>query len=66
MIEVVKLNPFKSASFGAIMYTISAFGVVNYVQNWLYIFPILLGSWIGTYITIKYEKYKKDKNIMNI
>jgi hypothetical protein len=53
-IEVTKKKPFNAASVGAIMHFMIAFGVLSYVENYLYVFPLALGSFVGTYITIKY------------
>jgi len=58
-LEVVSLKPFKSATIGSFMHVLLAFGVINYTENWLYIFPLILGSWIGTYAVVRWEKTKK-------
>ena len=54
-LSVTKKKPFISASIAALMHFLIAFGVLNYVQNYLYVIPIALGSWIGTYLVVKYE-----------
>lgn len=51
-IAVTKRQPAKAATVGALMYFLLAFGVLNYVHNYLYIIPIALGSWIGTYLVV--------------
>lgn len=53
-IAVTKKKPVTSASVGAIMHFMIAFGVLNYVQNYLYIFPLAIGSWIGTYLFVRF------------
>lgn len=53
-IAVTKKKPMTSASVGAIMHFMIAFGVLNYVQNYLYIFPLAIGSWFGTYLVVKF------------
>jgi hypothetical protein len=35
--------------------------VLNYVQNYLYLIPLALGSWIGTFIIVKKELHKTNK-----
>lgn len=57
-LSVANLKSTSAATFGAILYTISAFGVLNYVENLLYIVPMVLGGWFGTYWAIKKEKEK--------
>ena len=61
-LEVVELRPFHSATIGALMHFLLALGVVSYTDNWLYIFPLALGSWIGTFFVVSKEKKKKQPN----
>ena len=61
-LEVVALRPFKSATIGAGMHLLLAFGVLNYTENWLYIFPLIIGSWVGTFYLIRFEQKKSLKN----
>ncbi len=55
---VANLKASSAATFGALLYAISAFGVLNYVENLLYIIPMVIGGWLGTYYAIKKEKQK--------
>lgn len=59
-LEVVELNPIRAANIGTIMHFLLAFGVISYTQNWLYVLPLALGSWIGTYLVVKHAKRKKE------
>lgn len=44
-----------AASFtGAALYSLGAVGVMNYTHNALYLIPLSLGAFIGTYIAVKY------------
>lgn len=54
-IVVTKKKPLAAASVGALMHFLIAFGVLNYVQNYLYVIPLALGSFIGTYLMVRYE-----------
>ncbi len=54
-IVVTKKKPVAAASVGALMHFMIAFGVLNYVQNYLYLIPLALGSWIGTYVVVRYD-----------
>lgn len=58
-LDVANYKPFRAATTGALIHFFLAFGVINYTQNWLYIFPLALGSWIGIYLLVKREKIKK-------
>ena len=51
-IEVVRLRPARAATTGALIYVLSAFGIVNLVHNALYIIPLALGGWLGTFIVV--------------
>lgn len=55
-IAVTKQRPVASASVGALMHFLIAFGVLNYVQNYLYLIPLALGSWVGTYLIVSLDK----------
>ncbi|EKE21874.1 MAG: hypothetical protein ACD_7C00099G0006 [uncultured bacterium] len=58
-LSVVKKKPLVASSIGALMHFLLAFGVINYVQNYLYIIPLALGSWLGTYFIVSREKNKE-------
>jgi len=47
---------FKSANISAILIVMSLYGTIEVVKNYWFIIPIALGSWLGTYITIKFQK----------
>lgn len=59
-LSVARLNAFASANTGALMHFLLAFGVLSYVENFLYIFPIAIGSWLGTFYIIM-SKQGKNK-----
>jgi hypothetical protein len=54
-IKVTEKRPATAATIGALMHFIIAFGVLSYVQNFLYVVPIAIGSWFGTYTMVHYE-----------
>lgn len=53
-LAVTKNKPIAAASVEATMHFLIAFGVLNYVQNYLYVLPLAVGSWLGTYFVVKY------------
>lgn len=61
-ITVIKKRPIASATTGALMHFLIAFGVLNYVQNYLYIIPLALGSWVGTYMVVKWD-LRRDNQV---
>ena len=39
---------------GSMLYSLGAVGVMSYTHNVLYIIPLSLGAFVGTYIAVKY------------
>jgi len=65
-LQVTKKKPFSSATTGALMHFILALGVLGYVQNYLYLIPLAMGSWVGTFLIVKREKnLKTGSNILH-
>lgn len=60
-IAVGRLLPARAATTGSIMYFLLAVGVVNYSHNPLYLGSVVIGSWIGTFAVVEYERRKKAK-----
>jgi tryptophan-rich sensory protein len=52
-IQVTKKKPFSAATTGALMHFLLAVGVLSYVENYLYLIPLALGSWVGTYLVVR-------------
>jgi len=63
-LEITNCKPAQAATTGSLLHFLLAFGVISYTQNWLYIFPLAIGSWLGTYYYVKSEKNKNK--IVNI
>ena len=51
---VVKRRRFPAATWSSIWYLLSSFAVINYTQDWNYVFFAAVGSFIGAYLTITY------------
>lgn len=58
-LAVTRLEPKRAAFTAASIYFLLAVGVLNYTQNPLYVLPIVLGSWCGTYFSVRSELRKK-------
>lgn len=54
--QVTKRKPFAAATTGALIHVLVAIGVLSYVQNYLYIIPLVLGSWVGTFLVVRNEQ----------
>lgn len=42
-------NTFAAANWSLVIYLTGAFGVLLYVENWLYIVPSVVGGYIGSW-----------------
>lgn len=51
-LSIVELKPFKAATVGAFIYLLSAYGVINFVANPVYIAAMCAGGWLGTFISV--------------
>ena len=59
---IVNKNKSMAASIAAVMYALIAVGTINYIENYLYIIPMALGAWVGTYGSMYLmEKFEGDK-----
>ena len=65
ILAVNKLRAMRSANISATLYVLSAIGTLGYVDNILYIIPIITGTWLGTYVSLtiasKYKIKKRNK-----
>lgn len=54
-----------AATWSSIWYLLSAFAVISYTQNWVYVLFAAGGSWIGAYLSITFMRArpprKKDR-----
>jgi hypothetical protein len=41
-----------AATWSSVWYLLSAFAVISYTRNWLYVGFAALGSWIGAYLSM--------------
>jgi len=41
-----------AATWSSVWYLLSAFAVINYTRNWLYVGFAALGSWVGAYLSM--------------
>ena len=55
-IQIAKRHAFRAATTSGVMHFLLAVGVLNYVHNFLYVIPLAIGSWIGTYIIVRWHK----------
>lgn len=60
----IKIDERKSVAagiWGSAIYLCGAFGVMSYTQDKTLIIPAIIGSFVGTYLTVEYKKRKEKK-----
>jgi hypothetical protein len=53
VISVGKRAAFQAAVISSMLYSLAAYGVVTYSKNFLYVIPLALGAFLGTYVVVK-------------
>ena len=61
ILYVSRLQAVKAGLCSMVIYSLLAFGVISYSSNVLYLIPLSLGAFLGTYLTVCYEARKKAK-----
>jgi len=51
---VTARRPSRAASWSALWYLLSAFAVISYTGNSIYVIFAAAGSWIGAYFSVRY------------
>lgn len=50
--SVSQRKRFAAASWSSVWYLLSAFAVISYTSNWLYVLFAAAGSWVGGFFSI--------------
>jgi uncharacterized membrane protein YfcA len=48
-----------AATWSSVWYLLSAFAVISYTKNWVYVCFAAVGSWIGAYLSMTWLKKGK-------
>ena len=51
---VMQRQPSRAASWSALWYLLSAFAVISYTGNSIYVIFAASGSWMGAYLSVRY------------
>jgi hypothetical protein len=51
--SIIHRKDVAAANWSALSYMLSAFAVISFTNNWIYVLFAALGSWIGAYATMK-------------
>jgi hypothetical protein len=55
-----------AASWSSVWYLLSAFAVISYTKNWMYVGFAAAGSWVGAYISMTLLKKPKRSGAVDI
>ncbi len=55
ILEVGRRRAFRAAALSSVIYGLLAYGILTYSHNPLYIVPLVLGAFLGTYITVRWN-----------
>ncbi|MFA6552265.1 MAG: hypothetical protein WCT19_02070 [Candidatus Paceibacterota bacterium] len=61
---VVNYKAHQAALYAVTIYVFVSIGVLSLFTNFLYIIPLACGSYLGTYLTVKREASKREKDTM--
>jgi hypothetical protein len=50
-----------AASWSSVWYLLSAFAVISYTRNWVYVCFAAVGSWIGAYLSMTWLRRPEAK-----
>jgi len=65
VLYISRLNAVGAANLSVLLYVMMSYGIINFIENIFNIIPIILGSWLGTYGILKFEKHQKNKKEEN-
>jgi hypothetical protein len=52
--SIIHRKDIAAANWSSLSYMLSAFAVISFTNNWIYVVFAALGSWIGAYAAVKY------------
>jgi hypothetical protein len=56
VIYVGRGNALAASFASSALYSLAAYGVITYSRNIIYVIPLALGAFLGTYLVVKYMK----------
>lgn len=64
-LAVTKHQSVKAGILSALIYILSAFGILSFVNNKLYVIPLSLGAFFGAFLIVEKEKRDNKKEKKN-
>lgn len=56
VLAVGRNQPVRAAALSSVIYGLLAYGILTYSENTLYLVPLALGAFIGTYVTVRWKR----------
>lgn len=53
----------RAATFSSLWYLLSAFAVISYTRNWVYVAFAAVGSWLGAFASVTWLRAAGDKPV---
>jgi hypothetical protein len=60
-LAVTKHKAMEASMWSLVSYFLLAVGILNFINNKWYVFPLAFGAFVGTYCVVKWESLKKPK-----
>ena len=61
--NVAKKKAHTAAFWSAMLILVNAIAIVSYVENHVYVLAALLGTYVGTFLTLKWEQNKQENKV---
>lgn len=59
---VQESKPLRGANLSVLLFLLTAYGTIEYVNNFINIIPIIFGAWMGSFLTLTWNKRQGEKN----
>ena len=56
--SIIHRRDLAAANWSGLSYMLSAFAVISFTNNWVYVVFAALGAWVGAYATMKYLRWR--------
>jgi len=60
--SVQDMKPVRAANLSVLLFLLTAYGTIEYVNNFINIIPIIFGGWLGSFLTLTWGKRHSEKN----
>lgn len=60
---VVARKRVPAATWSSVWYLLSAFAVISYTKNWVYVVFAAIGSWVGAYLSMTLLRKATEKRL---